>query len=239
MQTLQLILIAIVAGGLIGSLVNLVATRLPADLPLVGLPLRPWDDQPSRWALVPFAGAFERGGRRIDWPKLATEIGAAAVVGTSLGLRGFGFDGWRALIFASVLLVILRIDWQNHLIYMITIVPGLIIALGFSAWDSGSQFISAVAAGAGAAFVFLLLFMLAFAIYKQRALGFGDVLLAALIGAMTGLQGVGSALLLGVALAAVGGLLLIAIRVRSRTDFIPYGAYLSLGAIVVVLVGRY
>jgi leader peptidase (prepilin peptidase)/N-methyltransferase len=56
---------------------------------------------------------------------------------------------------------------------------------------------------------------------------------------MTGLQGVGAALLLGVFLAAVGGLMLIAIRVRTRTDFIPYGAYLSLGAIVVVLLGQY
>jgi prepilin signal peptidase PulO-like enzyme (type II secretory pathway) len=36
-------------------------------------------------------------------------------------------------------------------------------------------------------------------------------------------------------LASFGGLFLIAIRVRKRTDYIPYGAYLSLGALIVVL----
>ena len=95
-----------------------------------------------------------------------------------------------------------------------------------------------MAAGVGAEFVFLLLFMLAFAIYKQRALGFGDVLLAALIGAMTGLQGVGAALLLGVFLAAVGGVLLIAVRVRKRTDFIAQLADLGIHCAPAAAVAR-
>jgi leader peptidase (prepilin peptidase)/N-methyltransferase len=235
----SLVILAVVLGGCVGSAINWLATRLPADLPLAGPPLRVWDSQPSRWALVPFAGAFERGSRRIDWPKLATECGATAVAATAFLAQDLPFNAWRALIFASVLLLILRIDWQNHLIYMITIVPGLVIALALSAAESRNQLLSSVVAGIGAAVLFLLLFLLAFAIYHQRALGFGDVLLAALIGAMTGLQGVGSALLLGIFMAAVGGLVLVAIRVRSRTDFIPYGAYLSLGAMVVVLLGQY
>ncbi|RIK39727.1 MAG: peptidase A24 [Chloroflexi bacterium] len=239
MDTGFVFLIAIFAGGLIGSAINWIATRLPADLPMSGPPLRAWDDQPSGWAFVPFVGALDRETRRVDWPKLATDAAAAVIVAIALVVKGLTFDGWRALVFASVLLLILRIDWQNHLIYFATIIPGLALALGFSAAASWTQFLSAVAAGVAAAFLFLLLFMLAFAIYKQRALGFGDVLLAALIGAMTGLRGVGSALMLGIILAAVGGVLLVAIRVRKRTDFIPYGAYLSLGAIVVILLGQY
>jgi leader peptidase (prepilin peptidase) / N-methyltransferase len=43
------------------------------------------------------------------------------------------------------------------------------------------------------------------------------------------------ALFLGMFLAAFGGLFLIAIRQRTRTDYIPYGAYLCLGAIIVVI----
>lgn len=237
METLWLLLLAVVIGGVIGAAINVLATRLPADLPLAGLPLRPWDGRPSRWALAPFAGAIERAPLRIDWPKVGTELAATTVVAVALAAHDLTFEGWRAAIFSSVLLLILRIDWQNHLIYLVTIVPGLGIALGLSALESSDRLLSAVAAGVVAAFIFLLLFLLAFAIYRQRALGFGDVLLAGLIGAMTGLQGVGSALLLGVLLASVGGLFLIAIRVRSRRDFIPYGAYLSLGAMVVVLVG--
>lgn len=239
MDTVGLIIAAVLIGGVIGSAINLLATRLPADLPMLGWPVSIATKQPSRWAAIPFIGAFDRDGRRIDWPKFGTEVAASAVVAIAFLAHELSFERWRALVFASVLLLILRIDWQNHLIYMVTIVPGLVIALGFSAAESRGQLLSSVVAGIGAAFLFLLLFMLAFAIYRQRALGFGDVLLAALIGAMTGLQGVGSALLLGITLAALGGLLLIAIRVRKRTDFIPYGAYLSLGAMVVVLIGQY
>jgi prepilin signal peptidase PulO-like enzyme (type II secretory pathway) len=87
----------------------------------------------------------------------------------------------------------------------------------------------------GAALLFLFLYGLALAIYKRRALGFGDVLLAALIGAMSGPDTV-MALLIGMVLGAGGGLLLVALRVRTMRDYIPYGAYLCAGTIITLLV---
>jgi leader peptidase (prepilin peptidase)/N-methyltransferase len=230
-----IILIALILGGTLGSIINMLATRLPADLGLLGSPLRPSDSRATRRGLIPFTGAYHPDTRVLDWPKVSTELAAAALVGATLFMQDSAFDIVRSITYAVILLTILRIDWQNHLIYLITIVPGIVIALGFSAAVSVDSLLSAGAAGVGAAFIFLLLFMLAFAIYKQRALGLGDVFLAGLIGTMTGLQGVGSALLLGMFLAAAGGLFLIAIRVRKRTDYIPYGAYLCIGALVVVL----
>ena len=233
MDLLTIAVAALALGGLAGGLVDAVATRLPAGLSLAGLPVRGEDHTPRPSALAPFVGARVSGGW--DVPKLATDIGASIAIGAALAVQGWTFDGARAAIFAVLLLLILRIDWQNHLIYMITIVPGVVIALAFSAIDSPQQLASAAIAGVAAAFVFMLLFMLALALYKKRALGFGDVLLAGLIGAMTGLSGVATALLLGMVLASLGGLFLIAIRVRKRTDYIPYGAYLSLGALIVIL----
>ena len=91
---------------------------------------------------------------------------------------------------------------------------------------SPSALISATIAGIGAGLLFALFFALAVFIYKQHALGFGDILLAVLIGTMTGIHSLIPALLLGMFLAAAGGLLLIAIGVRTRRDYIPYGAYL-------------
>ena len=92
----------------------------------------------------------------------------------------------------------------------------------------------AVVAAAAAAALFLLLYVLALAVYRRRALGFGDVLLAALLGAMTG-PDVARALVIGMVLAAGGGLLLVALKVRTMRDFIPYGAYLCAGTIVTLL----
>lgn len=236
MDPLALTLMALVAGGLVGSLVNVIATRLPAHVALIGPPLRASDDQPSPRGFIPFVGAWTPG-LGLDWPKLGTELGAVAAVAVALLRHGWTFEGLRAAVFATCLLLILRIDWQNHLIFMITIVPGVVVALALNA-TSFRSLMSAGAGGLAAAFVFLLLFLVAVAIYRKRALGFGDVLLAGLIGSMTGLSDVVLALMLGMLLASVGGLFLIAIRVRARTDYIPYGAYLSLGAMIVVLLSR-
>ena len=41
---------------------------------------------------------------------------------------------------------------------------------------------------------------------------------------------------LGYALAALGGLLLVALRVRTMRDYIPYGAYLCAGTIATLLI---
>ena len=235
MDTVAIIVTALIAGGIAGSLINVVATRLPADgdPPVVGPPLRPNTANPDPLALIPFAGAWQRAGG-IDWPKLATDLGAAAIIAIALWRHDFSFDGLRAIVFALALLLIMRIDWQNHLIFTITILPAIVVALALQGWSSTDELIWSVGAMFGAALVFLVLFILALVVYGKRALGLGDIWLAALIGAMTG-EDVIAAILLGMFLAAFGGLFLILIRVRKRTDYIPYGAYLCLGAMVVVL----
>src|SRR5205823_12945968 len=131
---------------------------------------------------------------------------------------------------------ILRIDWHHHLIFTNTVLAGLLLAFGYAAIGSREPngLLWAVVAAAAAAALFLLLYVLALAVYRRRALGFGDVLLAALLGAMTG-PDVARALVIGMVLAAGGGLLLVALRVRTMRDFIPYGAYLCAGTIVTLL----
>ena len=234
LEYLVILGLAIVAGGTIGTLVNILTTRLPSELELAGPPLATATGEADTRQFVPFLGAL-RATSGIDWPNLATQVGAGLLVGLALLVHGFSFAALESFALSAILLTILRIDWQHHAIYTITIWPGILLALVFALAHSPGRLLSASVAGAAAAFVFLLLFILAIVIYKRRALGFGDVLLAGLIGTMVGLEWVTYAILLGMILAAVGGLFLVAIRVKKRTDYIPYGAYLSLGAIVTVL----
>jgi leader peptidase (prepilin peptidase) / N-methyltransferase len=237
LEPLAIALIAFVAGGVLGTLVNVIATRLPSDLAIIGPPLQAGTGELSNRQLVPYLGSRLDNGK-FDWPNLATQLGAGVLAALALVLHGFSFSALETTVLSVVLLTILRIDWQHHSIYVITIWPGIILALAFALVNSPTRLLSASVAGALAAFVFLLLFFLAIAIYRKRALGFGDVLLAGLIGTMVGLQWVTHAILLGMILAALGGIFLVLIRVKSRTDYIPYGAYLSLGAIVVVMASR-
>ena len=239
MELVVYLIVAVILGGAIGSLINVLATRLPADLPLRGPALwtgpkdEPGDPNP-RWH-IPYLGAQDAETGEIDWPNLGTQIGAAIVTAAALLIHGFSFSALEAIVLTAVLLTILRIDWQHHLIFLLTIWPGILIALAFSLASSPSDLVSSATAGLAAAAVFLGLFFLAIVIYKQRALGLGDVFLAALIGTMVGLEFIVQTILLGMMAGALGGLFLIAIKVRTRKDYIPYGAYLSLAAIIVVL----
>lgn len=233
-----------ILGTLFGLAIDRAALAIPARRRIVSLPGCPhcgllW----AGIAVLPLIGPLlARRCARCDAPISALRPVTEAVTGILFALTywRFGLTS-RALATAAfivVLLLILRIDWTHHAIYPTTIYAGLLLAIGFAAILPGrpDALLWTIGAAMGAALAFLLLYALALAIYRRRALGFGDVLLAALIGAMAG-PATARALLLGMLLAAVGGLLLVVLRVRTMRDYIPYGAYLCAGTIVALLVG--
>lgn len=91
-------------------------------------------------------------------------------------------------------------------------------------------------AGAGAYFgVMLILALLA-----RGALGFGDVKLAAMLGGFTAFLGWGHLVLTGIGafvLAGITALVLLALRLASRRDHIPFGPFMVAAALVALYVG--
>lgn len=79
--------------------------------------------------------------------------------------------------------------------------------------------------------------------WEETALGFGDVNLAGVIGLLMGWPGVVAALFVGMLLAALySGAFLLATMVRRRYHpfaSIPYAPFLSLGAVIMVLISVY
>jgi leader peptidase (prepilin peptidase)/N-methyltransferase len=88
--------------------------------------------------------------------------------------------------------------------------------LAAAASKSTEALLGAALAGLGAALAFFLFYLLARLIYRQSALGFGDVLLAGLIGAAVGPAGVFGTLFWGMVLASLGGLLISLLRRNLR-----------------------
>jgi leader peptidase (prepilin peptidase) / N-methyltransferase len=232
------VVLAAIVGAFAGSLIHAISLRLPNRMDPIGPSVCHACKEPlPATAFIPFLSVVcPSCGTSNNWHKPATEASAAALVALSFVSHGVTLDGFAVALFALVLLQVLRIDWQHHLIYMIVIVPGSLLALFLAVIESQTALISAFAAAIGASLVFSLFYALAIFIYRKRALGRGDILLAFLIGAMTRVELVVPALLLGMLLGALGGLFLIAIKKRTRHDFIPYGAYLCAGAIIVLLV---
>ncbi len=238
-------IIGIVAlGGLTGSLagagIHTLADRLPAGLtpagPIICTGCR------GRFPIDRFIpgrrGICRACGRELSWYKPVTEFTAAAITIVAFLLHGLSSAGLVAGIFSLILLLILRIDWQYHLISGITIIPGLALALGVAASRSERELLSAAIAATGAGLVFLVFYAIGILLYRQPVLGFGDVLLATLIGAMTGTRQVVPVLFIGMVVAVTaGGIIAMMIDHQNRRGFIPFGAYLCAVSILVLLLG--
>ena len=66
----------------------------------------------------------------------------------------------------------------------------------------------------------------------------GDIKLAGLIGLITGFPLVIVALLIGIFIGGIVAIILLAFRIKGRKDAIPYGTFLALGPIAVLLWGK-
>ncbi len=176
---------------------------------------------------------------RYGWTWL--EWGAAPVLGAlAFGLfasrEGLTWVTIENLFWMAVFVQIVTFDLKHRLILDKVTYPALALAVVLSAVTPGLSFTRALI-GAAVMGAFFLLFHL----ISRRGIGLGDVKLAALIGALTGLgfdspshlQAV-YAVAFGVFLGGAVALVLLVTRVRSLKDPIPYGPFLCAGAALVI-----
>ena len=136
------------------------------------------------------------------------------------------------------------IDWKHRLIFPIMLYfAGAVALIGSLVTGPHPDNLMPDGLGSsllGAAFggvVFYLIYWLALAIYRIRALGYGDVLLAITIGLILGFPRAASALFMGSVLGDFVALVYLIVRRRKRRDFIPYGTTLCLGVVLIMMFG--
>jgi len=186
------------------------ATTLPLAI------TRPW-----RWAL--------RCGLAIGGLLLSWRIFSRPVTHVPLLL-----DISVLIICMAALALTAAIDGASHLIFMeILILPVVLLALvglieGRASWIP--MLAGTVIAGGGTWAIYLLGRM----VYQSEALGFGDVQLAAVCGSMLGWPYVMDALILGLLLMALITLALLVLRRITMQSYLPIGAFLALGALLLL-----
>lgn len=161
----------------------------------------------------------------------------AAVVGARFG---FAWALPAYVVFFLALVTISIIDIKNYLIPNRIIYPALftgaaLLLLSAIVQGNVEQFGIALV-GMVAAWLF---FFITWVIYPA-GMGFGDVRLAALIGLFAGWMQLGTvviAIMLGLLLASIVGVILIALRRKSRKDPVPFGPFLAAGAAIAILAG--
>jgi leader peptidase (prepilin peptidase)/N-methyltransferase len=159
---------------------------------------------------------------------------ATVLIGWKFGLS---WAFLQALILVCALLVVSFIDLSHQIIPDWISFPGMGIGLLFS-WMLGSpglwSSLIGLLTGGGVLWLLAVGYQL---LAKKEGMGGGDIKLLAMIGAFLGWPGVLVTLLLGSFLGTLAGLVLILIWKKNRTYAVPFGPFLSLGAIIHLFFG--
>jgi leader peptidase (prepilin peptidase) / N-methyltransferase len=232
-----------IAGLLVGSFLNVLAHRLPrgestvspgSHCPFCGAPIAARDNIPLvSWILLRGRCRVCRAPIPIRYPMLELVNGAL-----------WFFWAWRAQdwvdlaagsFLCSACLVLLVIDADYQLLPDKITLTGIAAGLLFSIL--ARRFVGSllgVAVGAGG------LFLLAF-LYERltgrEGMGLGDVKMLGMIGAFLGPAGVLLTVLLASLAGSVVGLILVAWRGGGGQTRLPFGVFLSLGAVATLFWG--
>ena len=236
-------LLPLLAAPFVGSLLGVLARRLPAGRPVAlarsrceacGAALSPAE-------LVPVASYLLQRGRcrrcrgRIAPMHLAIELAAVAVAGWAACVD---FDPawlWADCALGWTLLALGWIDWTHLRLPDALTLPLLLAGLAATALlDPDAAFDHALAAAIGYT-AFRLLAIAYRALRKREGLGAGDAKLLAAAGAWVGLGGLSPVVLA----AALAGLAVAALRTRRlrATTVVPFGTCLAVATWLVRLHG--
>ncbi|HOL66101.1 MAG TPA: A24 family peptidase, partial [bacterium] len=138
------------------------------------------------------------------------------------------------------LVIVSFIDLDTFFIPDVIVLPGILLGLVgavlipgyFSEMDRLSRALYSLTglfSGGGLLWLIAIFGRLA---YKKDAMGGGDVKLLAMIGAYLGWKSVLITLFFAALLGSIISLVLIALKVKKMDDYIPFGPYLALGAVV-------
>ncbi len=134
-----------------------------------------------------------------------------------------------------VLLLILIIDLRQRRVLNSLALPTTLVAL-FAGLASEHPVFLRSASGAALGFLFFyVLYWLGKKLYGPTALGFGDVKLAMLLGAILGAHQILLTLSLGMLLAGIAAVTLMATRRAGKRSTLPYGAFMASAGIFMLL----
>ncbi|MGJ7044583.1 prepilin peptidase [Thermoanaerobacterium thermosulfurigenes] len=235
-----LYILVFVFGTIIGSFLNVVIYRFPRNESIVYPPshctnceseLKPYD-------LVPIVSyIFLRGrcrycGNRISIRYPIVELLTGLIYLILFIYFGISIKSLSYAFLESLLIVITFMDMEHKIIPNKVILIGLIagvafrlIMINYGVWD----YIVGFLVGGG-----VLLFI---SLLSGGGMGGGDIKLMAMIGLFIGWKLTISTLFLAVVLGAVGGIVLVLFKIKTRKDYIPFGPYISIACIISILYG--
>jgi leader peptidase (prepilin peptidase) / N-methyltransferase len=232
-------------GAITGSFLNVCILRWGADpkqsvvrppsrCPRCGRGLAWYDNIPIlSWLLL---RARCRGcGKPISIQYPLIELATACIWAYMVWRNGPTPEAIRGAVFGTILLGIALTDARAYIIPDEFTWGGLVIGLVFSAAIAGLSGLATALIGAAVGFGVLWLVGTAGTwLFKEEAMGGGDVKMMAMVGAFIGWQGVLLTVFLG---AFIGSLIFLPLLLAGHKKLVPFGIFLSIGAATAYLVG--
>jgi leader peptidase (prepilin peptidase)/N-methyltransferase len=148
--------------------------------------------------------------------------------------HGASLEALRGAAFGTVLLGIAMTDARAYIIPDEFSLGGLALGILF-ALAAGKQALGLALLGAAVGFGLLWLVAIAGEwMFKQEAMGGGDIKMMAMVGAFLGWQGTLLTVFLG---ALIGSLIFVPLSLLGHKKLVPFGIFLAIGAAATYLVG--
>jgi leader peptidase (prepilin peptidase)/N-methyltransferase len=235
----------VVAAGLVGlcfgSFLNVCILRLPHEQSLVRPPSTcpkcgkriAWRDNIPVVSWLLLRGKCRNCGAPISLQYPVIELLVGALWAAAVLYYGVSVHALAAAVFMTILLGIAITDARHYIIPDEFTWGGLVLGLALSLDGGGPGLVQAIL---GAAAGFGLLYVVARAgqwVFKEEAMGGGDIKMMAMVGAFVGWQGV---LLTVFAGALLGTLIFVPLSLKKKR-LVPFGVFLALGAAVTYVAG--
>jgi len=255
---------AFLFGTAVGSFLNVVALRLPegrsfvsppSSCPRCGRRIAWYDNIPVlSWLLL--RGRCRGCGGRISPAYPAGELACGLLFALAAFYHGPSLQLIPSLLLLSGLVLTVQTDLRSWIVLDEVSIGGAIAGLGLSFLPGGVAPLSSAAAAGGAFLLFWGIRAISGAVLRGRpdyvrppegedddeswsgGMGWGDVKLAAMIGAFLGIVPTLVAFFLAFLLGALVGGGLILLRGRDRRVPVPFGPFMAAGAAAALFWGR-
>ncbi len=240
-------------GACVGSFLNVCVYRMPRELSLVRPPSHcPSCKHPIRWRdNIPILGWILLGGRCRDCrERISPRYMLVEALTGGLFLAAWLRDpGWGVMvdwILIAGLITATFIDFEfyiipNEITYGGVVAGAVLSAIfpgrfhGAETWLGGLlQALLGIIVGGG------ILMLVAWAgekVFRKEAMGMGDVKLMGMVGAFLGWRSILFTLLIASLVGSIVGISLMMLERKGKSDPIPFGPYLALGALVWIFWG--
>ncbi len=229
-------------GAIFGSFLNVCILRLPAEqsvvspgsrCPKCGYVLKWYDN-------IPILSWLSLGGKcrgckapiSIQYPLV--ELATALIWAGFTWMLGPTLELFRGATLFTLLLGIAMTDAREYIIPDEFSLGGLVLGLLFVI-PGGFHPIGQALFGASVGFVLLWIVAVGGkAVFKEEAMGGGDIKMMAMVGAFTGWTGVILTIFLG---SLLGTLIFVPLAIIGKKKLVPFGVFLALGAATAYLWG--